>query len=93
MKAIRILNCLFFFILFSNSRLKAQSWEQLNDSFYYYYKKEDFTLALPIAQKIVGVARNDFGENDQAYATALLYGTYEALADLYGELSDLQTRE
>ncbi|HEX4878154.1 MAG TPA: tetratricopeptide repeat protein, partial [Chitinophagaceae bacterium] len=49
----------------------GQTWEQLNDSFYYYYQRDDYKQALPVAQKIVEMARNDFGEADQEYATAL----------------------
>ena len=71
MKTIRILYCLIFFIHFNASRANAQTWEQLNDSFHYYFEREDYKQALPIAQKIVDVARNDFGEADQQYATAL----------------------
>ena len=58
-------------MLLGTSRAKAQTWEQLNDSFYYYFEKEDFNRALTVAQKVVEVARNDFGEADQQYATAL----------------------
>ncbi|HEX4878111.1 MAG TPA: tetratricopeptide repeat protein, partial [Chitinophagaceae bacterium] len=71
MRTIRILYCLISFMLLGASRAKAQTWEQLNDSFYYYYQRDDYKQALPVAHKIVEMARNDFGEADQEYATAL----------------------
>lgn len=71
MKAARLLYSLLVFILLATSQGKAQTWDQLNDSFHHYYEKEDFTRALPIAQKIVELARNDYGESNDAYATSL----------------------
>lgn len=52
-------------------QLKAQSWKELNDSLSYYYEHSHFIKAVPVARKIVEMAKTENGEMSEGYATAL----------------------
>lgn len=80
----------FFFILLAVniSPCFSQGWTELNDSLIYYYDNNELKKAAVIGEKAILVAKKEYGEAHENYATGI-----SNLASVYKKMEDYENAE